>query len=133
MSAESADEAVGEPETRAGSSAGRAFPQPWPRVLLSRTLREAGLYGRAVEDAPAGVEAAHAAGLVVIGIRSRPDVSLAADEVADSLSDPRVRAWLGLTGAPGDSMLAKASSPIITLSGGSLRSLVAMALDLLPG
>lgn len=105
-----------------------------PRVLLSKTLQEAGLDGRfdvvlgadevfnpkpapdlyatavqrlgtepadsvAVEDAPAGVEAARAAGLVVIGIRSRPDISLDADEVADSLSDPRVPGWLGLTGA----------------------------------
>jgi beta-phosphoglucomutase-like phosphatase (HAD superfamily) len=53
----------------------------------------------AVEDAPAGVEAARAAGLMVIAIRSRPDVNLDADEVADSLSDPRVPAWLGLTRA----------------------------------
>jgi hypothetical protein len=36
---------------------------------------------------------------MVIAIRSRPDVNLDADEVADSLSDPRVPAWLGLTRA----------------------------------
>jgi beta-phosphoglucomutase-like phosphatase (HAD superfamily) len=54
----------------------------------------------AVEGAPAGVEAAHAAGLMVIAIRTRPDVSLDADEVADSLSDPRFPAWLRLTRAP---------------------------------
>jgi HAD superfamily hydrolase (TIGR01509 family) len=104
-----------------------------PRILLSKTLEEAGLDGlfdvvlgaddvlnpkpapdlyatavqrlgtepadsMAVEDAPAGVEAARAAGLMVIGIRSRPDVSLDADKVADSLSDPRFPAWLGLIG-----------------------------------
>jgi hypothetical protein len=36
---------------------------------------------------------------MVIAIRTPPDVSLDADEVADSLSDPRVPGWLGLTRA----------------------------------
>jgi len=102
-----------------------------PRVLLSKTLEEAGLDGQfdvvlgadevpnpkpapdlyataverlgsepadsvAVEDSPAGVAAARAAGLLVIGIRSRPDIDLDADEVADSLSDPRFASWIGL-------------------------------------
>ncbi|MDQ6805060.1 MAG: HAD family phosphatase [Actinomycetota bacterium] len=51
----------------------------------------------AVEDSPAGVTSARGAGLYVIGIQSLAHVSLKADEVADSLTDPRLRARLGLT------------------------------------
>jgi beta-phosphoglucomutase-like phosphatase (HAD superfamily) len=50
----------------------------------------------ALEDSPAGVQSARAAGLAVIGICSRRDVTLDADHVAGSLDDPRVSYWLGL-------------------------------------
>jgi len=48
----------------------------------------------AVEDSPAGIASARAAGLIVIGIRSRRDVSLEADEIAAGLDDPRFGDWL---------------------------------------
>jgi len=50
----------------------------------------------ALEDSPPGVAAARAAGLLVVGIPSVEGVELAADVVAPSLGDPRVRAALGL-------------------------------------
>ncbi len=51
----------------------------------------------AVEDSPAGVASARSAGLYVIGIHSLAHVSLDGDQVVDSLTDPRLRASLGLT------------------------------------
>jgi beta-phosphoglucomutase-like phosphatase (HAD superfamily) len=51
----------------------------------------------ALEDSPPGVAAARAAGLLVVGVPSVEGVELAADVVAPSLGDPRVRAALGLT------------------------------------
>jgi len=50
----------------------------------------------ALEDSPTGVASARAAGLFVVGIPSVPGVALEADLVAQSLSDPPVRAALGL-------------------------------------
>jgi HAD superfamily hydrolase (TIGR01509 family) len=50
----------------------------------------------ALEDSPTGVASARAAGLFVVGIPSVPGVALEADLVAQSLSDPHVRAALGL-------------------------------------
>ena len=50
----------------------------------------------ALEDSPPGVAAARAAGLLVVGVPSVEGVELAADVVAPSLGDPRVRAALGL-------------------------------------
>lgn len=54
--------------------------------------------GVAVEDSPAGVAAARAAGLYVIGIPSLAGVALEADMTADSLDQVAVRERLGVAG-----------------------------------
>jgi len=76
-----------------------AEPKPSPDVYL----RACELLGAepsrsiALEDSPTGVAAARAAGMFVIGIPSFPGVVLdEADLVGASLTDPRVRAALGL-------------------------------------
>jgi beta-phosphoglucomutase-like phosphatase (HAD superfamily) len=51
----------------------------------------------ALEDSPTGVASARAAGLFVVGIPSVPGVQVEADLVARSLSEPSVRAALGLS------------------------------------
>jgi len=76
-----------------------AEPKPAPDVYL----RACELLGAppersiALEDSPTGVAAARAAGMFVIGIPSFPGVELeTADLIGESLTDPRVRAALGL-------------------------------------
>jgi HAD superfamily hydrolase (TIGR01509 family) len=76
-----------------------AEPKPSPDVYL----RACELLGAppsrsiALEDSPTGVAAARAAGMFVIGIPSYPGVLLdEADLVCESLTDPGVRAALGL-------------------------------------
>ena len=73
-------------------------PKPAPDLYATAVERlgSAPATSIAVEDSPAGIASARAAGLVVIGIRSRRDVSLDADEIAGALDDPRVAARLGL-------------------------------------
>jgi len=73
-----------------------------PKPSPDRYLRACELLGvaatraSALEDSPPGVAAARAAGLFVIGIPSVPAIELAADVVAESLGDPRVREALDL-------------------------------------
>ena len=76
-----------------------AEPKPSPDVYLRacELLGAAPSASIALEDAPTGVAAARAAGMFVIGIPSFPGVVLgAADLVSESLTDPLVRAALGL-------------------------------------
>jgi HAD superfamily hydrolase (TIGR01509 family) len=75
-------------------------PKPSPDLYLRacELLGVAPAHAVALEDSPPGVAAARAAGLLVIGVPSVPGVELAADVVAPSLGDPRVRAALGLDG-----------------------------------
>jgi len=76
-----------------------AQPKPAPEVYLracellgADPARSVGL-----EDTPTGIAAVRAAGMFAIGIPSFPGVVLdGADLVGDSLTDPRVRAALGL-------------------------------------
>jgi HAD superfamily hydrolase (TIGR01509 family) len=76
-----------------------ARPKPAPDVYLAVAER-LGADPRAcvaLEDSQTGVAAARAAGMLVIGIPSLEGVELAgADVVAGSLTDPAVRAALGL-------------------------------------
>ena len=76
---------------------------PEPKPSPDAYLRACELLGAApsrsigLEDSPTGVAAARAAGMFVIGIPSFPGVLLdEADLVGRSLTDPRVRATLGL-------------------------------------
>lgn len=73
-------------------------PKPAPDLYLTAVQRlgTQPADSIAVEDSPAGVAAARAAGLYVIGVRSAAGVDLAADEVAQSLDDPALRHNLGL-------------------------------------
>lgn len=73
-------------------------PKPAPDLYLtaSKRLGVKPSESIAIEDSPAGVAAARTAGLYVIGIQTRPDVTLHAHEVADSLNDPALRARLGI-------------------------------------
>jgi len=74
------------------------YPKPAPDLYLtaSKRLGVKPSESLAIEDSPAGVAAARAAGLYVIGIETRPDVTLHAHQVADSLNDPALRARLGI-------------------------------------
>lgn len=75
-------------------------PKPAPDLYLGACKRLAARPNEsiAIEDSPAGVTAAQAAGLYVIGIATRSDVTLHAQQVVDSLNDPQLRARLGLFG-----------------------------------
>jgi HAD superfamily hydrolase (TIGR01509 family) len=74
-------------------------PKPSPDLYLRacELLGVAPAEAVALEDSPPGVAAARAAGLLVVGVPSVAGVELAADVVAPSLGDPRVRAALGLS------------------------------------
>src|SRR5262249_3447497 len=73
-------------------------PKPSPDLYLRacELLGVAPAEAVALEDSPPGVAAARAAGLLVVGVPSIDGVELAADVVAPSLGDPRVRAAIGL-------------------------------------
>ncbi|MDQ6779446.1 MAG: HAD family phosphatase [Actinomycetota bacterium] len=75
-----------------------AHAKPAPDLYLTAARRLGADPKRSValEDSPAGVAAARDAGLYVIGITSPTHVNSDGDEVIDSLSDPRLRALLGL-------------------------------------
>lgn len=76
-----------------------AEPKPSPDVYLRacELLDAEPSRSIALEDSPTGVASARAAGMFVIGIPSFPGVVLdEADLVGESLTDPRVRAALGL-------------------------------------
>ncbi|MBA3347018.1 MAG: HAD family phosphatase [Actinobacteria bacterium] len=76
-----------------------AEPKPSPDVYLRacELLGAAPAESIALEDSPTGVAAARGAGMFVIGIPSFPGVTLDdADLVGASLTDPRVRAAVGL-------------------------------------
>lgn len=76
-----------------------AEPKPSPDVYLRacELLGTSPTQSIALEDSPTGVAAARAAGMFVIGIPSFPGVVLDdADLVGASLTDPAVRAALGL-------------------------------------
>ena len=75
-----------------------ANPKPSPDLYLRacELLGVPAAEAVALEDSPPGVAAARAAGLLVVGVPSVKGVELAADVVAPSLGDPRVRAALGL-------------------------------------
>lgn len=72
--------------------------KPAPDLYLTASERLGALPAEsiAVEDSPAGVAAARAAGLYVIGIPSLAGVALEADMTADSLDDVAVRERLGV-------------------------------------
>jgi HAD superfamily hydrolase (TIGR01509 family) len=74
-------------------------PKPAPDVYLEAAARLGAEPARcvALEDSETGVAAAKAAGMTVVGVPSFPGIALdAADLVAPSLADPRVRSLLGL-------------------------------------
>lgn len=73
--------------------------KPAPDLYLTAVERLGAEPGEsvAVEDSPAGVASALEAGLFVIGIQSLPQLRLDAHQVVDSLSDPVLRTWLGLS------------------------------------
>ena len=74
-------------------------PKPSPDAYLRACELLEATPSRSIglEDSPTGVAAARAAGMFVIGIPSFPGVLLdEADLVGRSLTDPRVRAALGL-------------------------------------
>jgi HAD superfamily hydrolase (TIGR01509 family) len=73
-------------------------PKPAPDLYLTACARLSVSPAAtiALEDSPPGVAAAQAAGMFVIGIPSVPGVVLAADLVADSLSDAAVSRALSL-------------------------------------
>ena len=74
-------------------------PKPSPDVYLRACELLAAGPARSIglEDSPTGIAAVRAAGLYAIGIPSFPGVTLDdADLVGESLTDPRVRAALGL-------------------------------------
>jgi HAD superfamily hydrolase (TIGR01509 family) len=75
-----------------------ANPKPAPDLYLlaCELLGTPPERAAALEDTPTGVASARAAGLLVIGVPSIEGVELAADVVAPSLGDVRVRAALGL-------------------------------------
>jgi hypothetical protein len=54
----------------------------------------------AFEDSPTGALAARAAGLFVVAVPSDRGLAVEADLVADTLSDPRLLAFLGLNRRP---------------------------------
>ncbi len=74
-------------------------PKPAPDIYLEACARlgVAPTRSVAVEDSPAGVEAARAAGLAVIGIRSVPGVRLDVDHVFSSLAHEGMHAAVGIT------------------------------------
>jgi HAD superfamily hydrolase (TIGR01509 family) len=78
-----------------------AAPKPAPDAYLEACERLAVAPGPDVvvlEDSPTGVAAARAAGLTVLGVPSLEGIELAgADEVYASLTQPELRARLGLT------------------------------------
>ena len=76
-------------------------PKPAPDLYLEacRRLGRPPRRAVAVEDSPAGAASARAAGLYVIGVPYLPDLELDADLIAASLTDPQVRAALGLAEA----------------------------------
>jgi len=71
-------------------------PKPAPDVYLTACKRlGASAEGSvAFEDSPIGVTAAQAAGLYVVGVPSRPGVTLDAHQVVDSLAHPAAHAAL---------------------------------------
>jgi HAD superfamily hydrolase (TIGR01509 family) len=73
-------------------------PKPAPDLYLKACdlLGVPPAHAVALEDSPPCVAAARAAGLPVVGVPSVDGVELAADVVAPSLGDPRVRVALGL-------------------------------------
>ena len=73
-----------------------AKPAPDLYLTASERLGAPPAESIAVEDSPAGVAAARAAGLYVIGIPSLAGVALEADMTADSLDDVAVRERLGV-------------------------------------
>ena len=76
-----------------------AEPKPSPDVYLRACELSGASPARSIglEDSPTGLAAVRAAGMYSIGIPSFPGVALdEADLVGESLSDPRVRAALGL-------------------------------------
>lgn len=75
-----------------------ALPKPAPDVYLeaARLLGADPSRCAALEDSQTGIAAARAAGMLVIGVPSLEGVALEADVVAPALTDPRVRAALGL-------------------------------------
>ncbi len=72
--------------------------KPAPDLYLAASARLGARPAKtvAVEDSPAGVAAARAAGLQVIGISRPGGIRLEADNLAESLTDPSVRNWLGI-------------------------------------
>lgn len=78
-----------------------ALPKPAPDAYLEACRRlgiTPGHHVVALEDSPTGVAAAHAAGLLVIGVPSIDGVDLSqAHHVVDSLADPRLVELIGVT------------------------------------
>lgn len=73
-------------------------PKPAPDIYLEACYRlgTAPAEAVALEDSPTGIAAARAAGLRIVGVPYLPDLSLAADVVADRLDAPEVLTFLGL-------------------------------------
>lgn len=80
----------------AGDEVARAKPAPDLYLEACRRLGIPPEQAVAVEDSPAGVSSARAAGLYVVGIPYLADLEVDADLVGRSLEDPEVRAALGL-------------------------------------
>jgi HAD superfamily hydrolase (TIGR01509 family) len=79
-----------------GDEVARAKPAPDLYLEACRRLGIPPEQAVAIEDSPAGVTSARAAGLYVIGIPYLADLEVDADLVGRSLQDPEVRAALGL-------------------------------------
>lgn len=79
-----------------GDEVARAKPAPDLYLEACRRLGIPPEQAVAVEDSPAGVSSARAAGLYVVGIPYLADLEVDADLVGRSLEDPEVRAALGL-------------------------------------
>lgn len=80
----------------AAEDASRGKPDPEGFLIAAQRLDLAAERCVVIEDAPAGIEAAKAAGMRAIGVTTtRPAADLAAaDLVVDSLEDARVRAFV---------------------------------------
>src|SRR3954470_752025 len=76
---------------------GKPHPEPYLKAAAGLGADPAGCL--VVEDAPAGIEAAKAAGMRVLAVATTHDAALlgGADEIYGSTADviPAVRAWLG--------------------------------------
>lgn len=79
-----------------GDDVRRGKPAPEPYLVGASRLRKAAERIIVIEDAPAGIEAAHAAGMRVIGVATtHPREELACEFVVDRLSALRVTAGEG--------------------------------------